>query len=280
MARQRSPRGLMSSVRSDNRHQSMGLVATTRSLFIQGKTIKIKRSECAVIPIGSTKRDLNIRNARPQRQSTLGERSNVNHVALKLLNKRMSDRNIELGPGNGFGIGLSQRDNDPIPIQENSQEHSEGQSPDPATTLRKFSRLTDTPDSLQEIPLKEFSCDGDKSVPREMLRESAGAELFDGDEARRSQAKGQKIDSWVGRTMGLNLRESIAISSTPGNSHSYIRSGDVSNWHSEKIDPSKRQKNKRVSLNLTKNEKNKRGSFASLKWTPNESDPRESHQSF
>jgi hypothetical protein len=248
-------------------------------LFIQGKTIKIKRSQCAVTPIGSTTRGLNISHSRLPRQSILSMRSNVNHVTLKLINKRLSDQNIKRGPGNGFGIGLSQRDNDPIPIQENSQEHSERQSPYPAIILRKLTRLTNIPDSLKEIPLKEFSDDGEKSVSREMLRESAGAELFDGDETPRSQAKGQKIDSWVGRTVGLNLQESIAISSTPGNSHSYNRSGDVSYRQSVKINPSNRQKNKRGSLNLTKNEKNKRGSLASLEWTPIESDPRESHQS-
>jgi hypothetical protein len=150
----------------------------------------------------------------------LTERSNVNHVALKLLNKRLSDQDIKWGPGNGFGIGLSQRNNDPSPIQESSQEHSGRASPYPAIILSKFTRLTDIPDSLKEIPLKEFSGDVEKSVSQEMLRESAGRELFDGDETPRSQAKGQKIDSWVGGTVGLNLRESIAISSTPGNSHS------------------------------------------------------------
>ena len=89
----------------------------------------------------------------------------------------------------------------------------------------------------------------------------------------------ERTDSWFGKNKGLNLRESIAISSIPGNSHSYNQSGDVSNRHSGKMNLIKKQNNRRGSINLTKNEQNKRGSLASLEWTPGEPEPGDSLQS-
>jgi hypothetical protein len=94
----------------------------------------------------------------------VGERPNLNHVALSQLGKRLSDRNINPRPGHAFGMSLFNRDNDPCPIGEDSKENSEKDSPNPAIIVSEFTRMSNTPAS---------TINAEKSVSPKVLKESA-----------------------------------------------------------------------------------------------------------